>query len=656
MHSREKEPNIREMKRLLPIFCLLIGCIALYAGPTESGDAAMAALARIDVQISQQQLRGDVEREGNARWQKMLTLKNYSLTKQQAEEAVYQMEWFRKNNQWDYYYRTWQLRTNALSAMGKLQQSLQETQRMLDDAKERNNKLGRAMAYKQIGVIYLNMKQTEPAVEALQHYAELMKDEDNDFSSLSNIFYRMAKAYDYDQAYDRELQLTNEWLEFLHSKVGKVEKAEVRECYHSCYLARTAAFIGLQRLSDAKSALDTAVHHAHLIKTALSLHHCYKMQARYYLAKGDAPNALLYTDSVRLTTKERDDHIEEVRAQALMMLGQSVEAAQIYERLFHEKDSVFGRDARQHLDELNALFQIDELKTEQQRTKLLYTLLTATSIVLALLLLVYFGWRSAIRQKKVNEELRLANERAKVSSKMKSEFIRNITHEIRTPLNIVSGFTQILTKPDVDLQDEEVSNLKERVVENTDRITNLVDRMLELSDASSEALIERCDQTNVVDIVSQAIDHSKIALHTCPGRTTFGRVVPQNPNTTNSTIVFEVNQIQMIHLRTNKIYAIRALSQLLENAVKFTREGSITLSMTYTDSKVSFIVEDTGIGIPADQREHIFDEFVQLDTFADGTGIGLTVARSIAQRMGGDLWLDASYTEGARFVFDLLRA
>ena len=179
--------------------------------------------------------------------------------------------------------------------------------------------------------------------------------------------------------------------------------------------------------------------------------------------------------------------------------------------------------------------------------------------------------------------------------------------------------------------------------------------MLELSDASSEALIERCDQTNVVDIVSQAIDHSKIALHTCPGRTTFGRVVPQSPNTTNSTIVFEVNQIQMIHLRTNKIYAIRALSQLLENAVKFTREGSITLSMTNTDNKVSFIVEDTGIGIPADQREHIFDEFVQLDTFADGTGIGLTVARSIAQRMGGDLWLDASYTEGARFVFDLLR-
>ena len=653
------------MKRLLSILYLLIGCYTIYASPTESEDAAKAALAKIDEQIAYEQRTGDVEKEGDARWQRMVALKNYSLTKEQAEEAVIQMEWFYKHNQWDNYYRTWQLKANALSALGKLQLSLQETQRMLDDAKERNNKLGRAMAYKQIGVIYLNMKQTEPAVEALKRYAELMKDEESDFSSLSSIYYRMAKAYDYDKAYDRELQLTNEWLDFLYSKVGKIKVAEVRECWHACYLARAAAFIGLNKLDEAGLALDTAAHHAHLINRTLSFHHYYKMQARYFLARGDAAKALLYTDSVSMTTNERDDHIEEVRAQALMMTGQTEKAAQIYQRLYFEKDSLFGRDARQHLDELNTLFQVDELKTEQQRTRLLYTLIAASSIVLALLLLLYYGWRSAIRQKKANEELRLANERAKVSSKMKSEFIRNITHEIRTPLNIVSGFTQILTTKDMDLPEDEMRDIQERVTENTDRITNLVDRMLELSDASSEALIERNDETNAVDIVSQAIDHSKIAIHTRPSRSAIDGLPgsdegleqePQRVMRSDSTVVFETNQIQMIHLRTNILYAVRALSQLLENAVKFTHEGSITLSMTYTDSKVSFIVEDTGIGIPADQTEHIFEEFVQLDAFAEGTGIGLTVARSIAQRMGGDLWLDTSYKDGSRFILELLRA
>lgn len=644
------------MKRqLLLMTSLLIGCMMLYAGPTEGTETKEVALARIDTQIAYQQRMGDVEKEGEYRWERMVALKNYSYTEEQLKEAEIQMEWFRNNNQWDNYYRTWQLKANALSAQGKMQQSLQETQRMLDDAKGHNSKLGRAMAYKQIGIIYLNMKQTEPAVEALQHYAELMKDEDNDFSSLSSIYYRMAKAYDYDKAFDRELQLTNEWLAFLHSKVGKVKVAEVRECWHACYLARAAAFIGLNKLDDAGLALDTAAHHARLINRTLSFHHYYKMQARYYMAKGDAAKALLYTDSVKMTTNERDDHIEEIRAQALMMLGQGAEAARIYQRLYHEKDSVFGQEARQHLDELNTLFQVDELKIEQQRMRYLYIFLAVSTIVLALLLSLYYSWRNAIRQKKTNEQLRIANERAKVSSKMKSEFIRNITHEIRTPLNIVSGFTQILTQPDIELPEKEKRDIHERVTENTDRITNLVDRMLELSDASSEVLIERKDETNVIDIVSQAIDHSKITLHTRSVRSTSDDIQPQQSRSDESKVVFEVSQIQMIHLRTNKSHAVRALAQLLENAVKFTREGSITLNMTYTEEKVCFIVEDTGIGIPTDQTEHIFEEFIQLDPFTEGTGIGLTIARSVAQRMGGNLWLDTDYKEGSRFVLELLR-
>ncbi len=633
------------MRRLLTISILLLWWLTLYAGPTEDKEPEAATLAEVNAQIAHEQQTGNIEKEGNARWQKIVTLKNLSQTEDLAAETEVQREWFRRHGQWENYYRTWQLRANALCALGKLQQSLQETQRMLDDAKERDNKLGRAMAYKQIGIIYLNMKQTEPAVEALQHYAELMKGEESDFNSISNIYYRMAKAYDYDKAYERELQVTDEWLKYLHEKVGKIKRPDVRECYNSCYLARAAAFMGLKDFEKAGLALDTAAHHAHLTNTALSLHHCYKMMARYYLALGNAAKALLYTDSVSMITNEKDDHTDEVRAQALIMLGQGEEAARIYQRLYHEKDSVFGRDARQHLDELNTLFKVDELKTEQQRTRFKYMLITTSSIVLALLLLVLYGWRSAIRQKKVNEKLRVANERAKASSKMKSEFIRNVSHEIRTPLNIVSGFTQILTTPDIDLSEDIKRDYLERVTENTDRITNLVDRMLELTDASSEILIDRNDQTGVLDIAVQAIDQSKITAHTRPG----------NPD---SAVVFDfINNISAtsVTILTNKLNAVRALGQLLENAVKFTHEGSITLRLDSTDSIIRFTVEDTGIGIPADQTEHIFEEFVQLDEFVDGTGIGLTVARSIAQRMGGNLWLDTSYSKGARFVLELPR-
>ena len=633
------------MKRISTILIFLTWCIVMYANHTESKGLAKAALAEIDGQIAHWQRLGDIEKEGLARWKKIVTLKNSSMTKELADEAEIQMTWFYGQSQWDNYYRTWQLKANALCSMGKLQLALHETQRMLDDAKKRENTLGRAMAYKQIGVIYLNMKQTEPAVDALQRYAELIKDEDDDISSLSNIYYRMAKAYDYDKAYDQELRVTEEWLEFLHKKVGKLEKPEVRECYNACYLARAAAFIGQKKLEDAKMALDTAGHHAHLVKTSLSLHHYYKMQARFFLASGDAANAVLYTDSVSMMTKDKDDHTSEVRAQALMMLGRGDEAARIYQRLYHEKDSLFGRDARQHLDELNTLFQVDELKMEQQQSKFLYMVIAASSIMVALLLLLLYGWRTAIGHKKVSEELRIANEKAKASSKMKTEFVRNISHEIRTPLNILSGFTQILTTPGIDLPESEKADIQERVEENTDRITKLVDRMLELSDISSEAIIERSDKTDVKMIMEQAIVQSGISQHT----------LPENAD---SKVKFEIISNQptdSVALITNELYAIRALSQILENAVKFTYEGSITLKTEYTENHLRFIVEDTGIGISADQADHVFEEFVQLDDFADGTGIGLTVARSIAQRMGGDLWLDTKYTQGSRFIFELLR-
>ncbi|MCR5578505.1 MAG: HAMP domain-containing histidine kinase [Prevotella sp.] len=633
------------MKRLLILTILLIQWFTLYAEQAENKEVPGATLAEIEQQIAREQKAGNVEEEGLARWRKMDLLKNLSLTEKLVEEAVVQMEWFRKHGQWDNYYRTWQLKTNALSALGKLKQSLQETQQMLDDAKERNNKLGRAMAYKQIGVIYLNMKQTDLAVEALQDYAELIKGEEGDYSMLSSVYYRMAKAYDYDKNYHKELRLTNEWLAFLHTKVGKVKVAEVRECYNACYLARAAAFIGLDQLDNAKMALDTAEHHAHLINRALSLHHYYKMRARYYLAEGEAAKALVYTDSVSMMTNDKDDHAEEVKALALLKLGRSAEAAHIYQRLYYEKDSIFGRDARQHLDELNTLFQVDELEAEQQRTRFRYTIIAAASIVLALLVLLIFGWRSALRQKRVNEKLRIANEQAKASSKMKTEFIRNISHEIRTPLNILSGFTQILTSSEMELPEDEKLDIQRQVMENADRITNIVDRMLELSDASSEALIERNDLTDVLNIVAQAIEHSRIALHTRPG----------NPDSKVTFENIDDETAASMTLHTNKLFAVRTLAQLLENAVKFTSEGSIKLYMERADNKIRLIVEDTGIGIPADQAESIFEEFVQLDAFTDGTGIGLTVARSIAQRMGGDLWFDTSYTQGARFVFELLK-
>ena len=113
-------------------------------------------------------------------------------------------------------------------------------------------------------------------------------------------------------------------------------------------------------------------------------------------------------------------------------------------------------------------------------------------------------------------------------------------------------------------------------------------------------------------------------------------------------------EAETVMLHTNRHCIVRVLSLLLDNAKKFTKEGdSAVLRIDSDNENIRFTVENSGISIPATEAEHIFEEFVQLDNYKEGTGIGLTVARSIAQRLGGDVTLDTTFTNGAKFIFTL---
>ena len=309
-----------------------------------------------------------------------------------------------------------------------------------------------------------------------------------------------------------------------------------------------------------------------------------------------------------------------------------------------------------------------DVEIAQQKASIIQTRLLAmlvAVVMIAAIIIVYslMRLRSAARLKVLNEQLKEANiqlqqnnyqltiakARAEESSHMKTDFIQQISHEIRTPLNILSGFTQVLTTNGMDLDDETRQDINRQVVENTDRITELVNKMLELSDINSRTVLEMTDQISVMQIAAEAIDASAIgeAEHL-----TFDFKPGDGAETTVIT--------------TNHQAAVRALTLLLDNARKFTAPAEALgnnepadnkqralLSVNVVDGKVQFVVEDTGIGVPAAEAEHIFDEFVQLNEYYDGTGIGLTVARSLARRLGGDIVLDTTYTQGARFVMTL---
>ena len=248
---------------------------------------------------------------------------------------------------------------------------------------------------------------------------------------------------------------------------------------------------------------------------------------------------------------------------------------------------------------------------------------------------------SHMELEQTNHQLIEATARAEESSKMKTHFIQQISHEIRTPLNILSGFTQILTTPDLELGEDEKKQIANDIVTNTERITGLVNKMLELSDANSRNVIERTDKVSPNKIVSEAIVKSMIA------------------DSPSLTFDLEMQpEVEKIQLKTNMQAAVRALTLLLDNARKFSAKSAdqrVKLHVEALPSSVQFAIEDNGIGVPAKEAEHIFDEFVQLDAYYEGTGIGLTVARSMARRMGGDIQLDTDFNPGARFVMTLPR-
>ena len=236
---------------------------------------------------------------------------------------------------------------------------------------------------------------------------------------------------------------------------------------------------------------------------------------------------------------------------------------------------------------------------------------------------------------KNNKALQLATARAEESTRMKSNFIKQISHEIRTPLNIICGFTQVLTTTDAELDKAEKRDMSVQIIDNAERITGLVNKMLALAEINSSVVLEREDHTSAAVIAQEAI---KAAGINKASHVQFKLVK-----------LFGAEQMFDTHLRS----AVLALQQLLDNAKKFTEQGQVTLQISNHEGQAYFVVEDTGTSIPVYQAERIFDEFVQLDEYSDGTGIGLSIARSLARRLGGDIVLDTTYTGGARFVMTL---
>lgn len=252
----------------------------------------------------------------------------------------------------------------------------------------------------------------------------------------------------------------------------------------------------------------------------------------------------------------------------------------------------------------------------------------------ALYIFVYIMGRRRLMRKiwARNRELKIALDKAQESDRLKTAFIRNMSHEIRTPLNAINGFTQLLCNPEFELTSEERQDMMERISHSAESITSTVAELLDMSEG--ESLHEK-EPVAIVPLCRSLMDNLRKA--------------DQKGLDYHFDSELEENFVVMSSPRN-----IRSILQrVLDNAVKFTEHGSIIMECEKIGPQLVVSVTDTGIGIAPQDRDRVFEKFVQLDDYADGVGLGLPLSLRLARKLGGDLQLDNTYMGGARFLFTL---
>lgn len=230
--------------------------------------------------------------------------------------------------------------------------------------------------------------------------------------------------------------------------------------------------------------------------------------------------------------------------------------------------------------------------------------------------------------------MRKARDIAQNANRMKSAFIQNMSHEIRTPLNSIIGFSQLLGMPDGALTPEEKEEYLGYVMNSSSLLTMMINDMLSLSDMENGRYAVNPAPTNLNEMARQAIK-------TVENRLSSGVQIVRQPGLDEDA-----------RYMTDGMRVQQILINFLTNACKHTTSGQIVIASSLTENPgyITFSVADTGPGVPPEKAESIFDRFVKLDSSKQGAGLGLSICRIMADSLGGKVWLDTQYTDGARFV------
>ena len=358
------------------------------------------------------------------------------------------------------------------------------------------------------------------------------------------------------------------------------------------------------------------------VKEGKSSVHGRTMEVYYLASQGEIDKA------IELAKEELGDDGEEIITLLYEKSGRWKEAYENLRKSSITNDSVNNVALANSMMGIRDQLAMNDMENKSSRNRLIALTIGFVLLTLLVMAQVYI----VLSRRKHLKEMQKAYRRAAESEKMKAAFIQNITHEVRTPLNIISGFSQVIADPELTDSVEERQYMSEMMQKSAHQITSLIDEIIGLSLIESTDKMRRDDTPYINRMLRQTIQEYEAIANK------------------GVAIRLESSLDDEFTLKTNENMLKRIVSALLENAVKFTEMGSIFVNASQVGNQLQIAVEDTGCGIPESEVEHIFDRFVKLDSFKEGIGLGLPLSRKLAQQLDGNVTLDTTYTEGARFV------
>ena len=550
------------------------------------------------------------------------------------------------------YYWAWAARlVNYYIIQGEYNIALLEAEKMLQEAKKEGKQESIAECYYALANVYAAKGLMKKSQEFMLKEIDIFENTDVVRYNISCQYSDAAKIYIDLGEEEKAPELLKKALKAVKSPYHAVTANLV---YVSLYLAQGDTVAARQALEKCRQM------YADEPSLKRHIHYLYDVEIDYDWKVGNYQKALNVLDERETELKRKNNlatlmQLRKTKADILWDMNRKEEAAGLYRDFLLEQKKEKERNEEVATGEFATMLNLQQLTAEKgrlekisQEKQLQNTRIILFSVIGILCVVIVFLWQ----QRKLNakleksrdkldeknrilieakEELRKAKEVAEQSNWLKTMFIQNMSHEIRTPLNSIVGFSGVL----VDMLDdkEDIGQYVALIESNSKLLLKLVGDILDISILDSEVEIK----------------HNAVDVNACCQASIDAAGTLFSPDT---KLIFKPACDELI-INSNYNYIVQVLDNLLSNASKFTHEGSVTLAyeVKKETNQLIFTVTDTGIGIPIDEQEHVFERFVKLDNFSQGAGLGLSICRIVAERLGGFLIIDREYTQGTRFIF-----